>query len=136
VANAVFFFPVGESLDVVFRGVFQTGLPYAAYYSNDLNGDGMANHIVAGHTRNDLRQPNYTQVDMRVTRTFKITKRFQVDGILDIYNLFNKADYFVTTTGYKWGTAAATAPVPAFGQLSNVDKTKTREIQLGIRLKF
>ena len=59
-----------------------------------------------------------------------------MDGILDIYNILNKADYFVPTSNYKWGTNTATAPAATFGQLGNVDKTKTREVQLGLRLKF
>ncbi len=136
VANAVFYFSIGEAVDVALRGVFQSGLPYSAYYSNDVNGDNMANHIVAGHDRNDQRQPSFTQFDLRVARTFRITKRFQVDGILDIYNLFNKSDFFVPTASYKWGTSAATVPVTAFGQLRNVDLNKTREVQLGLRIKF
>ena len=136
VVNAVFYFPIGDNLDVALRGLFQSGLPYTAYYSNDLNGDNMANHILADHTRNDLRQPSYSQIDLRLSRVFKLSKQFQVDGILDIYNLLNKADFFVPTSNYKWGTNTATAPAAAFGQLGNVDKTKTREVQLGIRLKF
>ena len=136
VVNAVFYFPIGDSVDVALRGLYQSGLPYTAYYSNDLNGDNMANHVLAGHTRNDLRQPGYSQFDLRISRAFKLAKRFQVDGILDIYNILNKADYFVPTSNYKWGANTATAPAAAFGQLGNVDKTKTREVQLGLRLKF
>ena len=136
VVNAVFYFPIGEDFDVAIRGLFQTGLPYTAYYSDDLNGDKMANHILAGHTRNDLRQPNYQQFDVRVTRAFKISRRFQVEAILDIYNILNKPDFFVPSSNYKWGASTATVPVAAFGQLSQVDQTKSREVQLGIRLKF
>ncbi len=136
VANAVFFFPMGDNMDVAFRGVFQTGLPYTAYYSNDLNGDNMANHILGDHTRNDLRQPNFTQVDLRVTRAFKISKRFQVEGILDVYNLFNKADFSVNSTNSKWGSSVTGIQSATFGQLNTVDKTRTREVQLGVRLKY
>ena len=136
VANLVFYFPVGENLDVAIRGLYQSGLPYTAYYSNDLNGDNMANHVLAGHTRNDQRQPSYQQFDVRVTRAFKVTKRIHVDAILDIYNILNKADFFVPASNYKWGTNTATAPVAAYGQLSQVDRTKSREVQLGIRLKY
>jgi hypothetical protein len=136
VANLVFFFPVGEFADVALRGVYQSGLPYTAYYSNDVNGDNMANHIVAGHTRNDLRQPSFQQFDLRVTRTIKITKIFQAEVILDVYNLLNKADFFPASANYKWGASTATAPVATFGQLNQVDKIKTREVQLGVRLKF
>ena len=136
VANVVFYFPVGDLFDVAIRGLYQTGLPYTTYFSNDLNGDNMANHIMDGHSRNDQREPNYTQFDLRMTRSFKITKRFQVEGIVDVYNLFNKADFFVPAAGYKWGSSLTGVQSASYGQLSQVDKTKTREIQLGIRLKF
>ena len=135
VANAVFYFPIGESLDVSIRALYQTGLPYTAYYGTDPNGDGMINNIADGHTRNDLRQPNYAQFDVRFTRTFKVSKRLQVDGILDIYNLLNKPDFSVPTGGYAITTNTG-APNPAFSQLAAVDKNKTREVQLGIRMKF
>ena len=140
VANLVFYFPIGENLDVALRGLFQSGLPYTAYYSNDLNGDNMANHVLAGHTRNDLRQPNYQQFDLRITRGFKLTTRFKVDAILDIYNILNKADFFPASANYKAGALNTTTGVftanGSFGQLNTVDRTKSREVQLGIRLKF
>ncbi|MBK8571230.1 MAG: carboxypeptidase regulatory-like domain-containing protein [Holophagaceae bacterium] len=136
VANVVFYFPLGQNLDVAIRGLYQSGLPYTAYYSNDLNGDNMANHILAGQSRNDQRQPSYQQFDVRVTRAFKLTKRFQVEAILDIYNILNKPDFFVPAANYKWGTNVATAPSASYGQLSQVDRTKSREVQLGIRLKY
>ncbi len=136
VANVVLYFPLGEVIDVALRGVFQTGLPYTAYYSNDLNGDNMANHIVDGHTRNDQRQPNYAQIDLRLTRAFSVSKRLKVEGIVDVYNLLNKADFSVSSSNYKWGVNTAPAPLGTYGQLNTVDKTKTREIQLGIRLKY
>ncbi|MFZ1375589.1 MAG: carboxypeptidase regulatory-like domain-containing protein [Geothrix sp.] len=140
VANLVFYFPVGENLDVAIRGLYQSGLPYTAYYSNDLNGDNMANHVLAGHTRNDQRQPSYQQFDVRVTRAFKLTKRFHVDAILDIYNILNKPDFNVASANYKAGalntTTNAFTPNTTYGYLTTVDRTKSREVQLGIRLKY
>jgi len=140
VANLVFYFPLGQNLDVAIRGLYQSGLPYTAYYSNDQNGDNMANHILAGQSRNDQRQPSYQQFDVRVTRAFKLTKRFQVEAILDIYNILNKPDFSVTSANYKAGalnTATNTfTPNATFGYLTTVDRTKSREVQLGIRLKF
>ncbi len=139
VANMVFYFPLGENLDVAIRGLYQSGLPYSAYYSQDQNGDNMANHFQTGHTRNDQRQPNYQQFDVRVTRAFKITKRFQVETILDIYNVLNKPDFFVASSNYKVDTknsAGTIVPNTSYGLLTQVDRTKSREVQLGIRLKY
>jgi hypothetical protein len=83
-----------------------------------------------------MRQPNYTQFDVRLSRTFQVYKALKVQGIVDIYNLFNKADFQVTTGGYAAGALTAgpvPAPVASFGQLATVDKNRTREVQLGIK---
>ena len=136
VVNAVAYFPVVWGIEASIRGLFQTGLPFTAYNVNDLNGDGMANHVFTGHTRNDLRQPNYTQFDVRISRSFKIYGKLELEGIIDIYNLFNKADFTVPSpNGYFINTTAGGAN-PAFGQLAAVSKDKTREVQLGIRARF
>jgi hypothetical protein len=130
VANVIAYFPIYFGIEGSVRGVYQSGLPYSAYLATDTNNDGMQNHFATGHERNDLRQPGYTQVDIRLSRAFQIYKKLQIEGIIDVYNLFNKADYFIKSPdGYIVTNAA-------FGQLSQVNKDKTRELQLGIRLKF
>ncbi|HEY3270749.1 MAG TPA: carboxypeptidase regulatory-like domain-containing protein [Geothrix sp.] len=130
VVNVVAYFPIIWGVEGSVRGLYQSGLPYSAYYAGDLNGDGMANHFALGHTRGDLRQPGYTQFDFRLSRNFKIYGKFEIEGIVDIYNLLNKADYSVRSpNGYIITNAE-------FGQLGTVSKDKTREVQLGIRAKF
>ena len=130
VANVVAYFPVVLGIQASVRALYQSGLPYSAYEVADLNKDGMANHFTAGHSRNDLRQPSYTQVDLRISRAFKVYRHLELEGIVDIYNLFNKADFSVPSpSGYLANT-------PAFGQLANVDKNRTREMQLGIKARF
>ena len=130
VMNVVAFFPLYWGVEMSLRGLYQSGLPYAAYLSTDTNGDGMKIHFAPGHTRNDERQPGYYQLDLRFSRAFAIpSTKVGIEAILDVYNLFNKADYFVPTGGYVVGSAA-------FGQLANVSKDRTREVQLGVRIKF
>jgi hypothetical protein len=112
------------------RGLYQSGLPRSAYVAADLNGDGMQNHFAPDHTRNDLRQPGFTQFDVRLSRSFQVYGKVVVEGIIDIYNVFNKADFSVPSpNGYIVSN-------PAFGQLATVNKDKTREIQAGVRIKF
>jgi hypothetical protein len=130
VANVVAYFPIIWGVQGSVRGLYQSGLPRSAYFATDLNGDGMQNHLATGHTRNDLRQPGYTQFDVRFSRVFKVYGKVDVEGIVDIYNLFNKADFSVPSpNGYIITNAA-------FGQLGAVNKDKTRELQLGVRVKF
>jgi len=136
VVNVVAYFPTVLGVQASIRMLFQSGLPYSAYDVNDTNKDGMANHFAPGNSRNDLRQPSYTQFDLRLSRSFAVYKKLSVEGIVDVYNLFNKADFTVPSpNGYIYNTAAGGAN-PAFGQLANVDKNHTRELQLGIRAKF
>ncbi|WLT30465.1 carboxypeptidase-like regulatory domain-containing protein [Geothrix sp. PMB-07] len=143
VANVVAFFPIIWGIEGSVRGLYQSGLPYSAYLSpsgaNSLdlvNGDGMNNHFAPGHTRGDLRQPGYTQFDVRLSRNFKVYGKVEVEGIVDIYNLLNKAEFSVPSpAGYTINTSAG-LPNGAFGQLGGVNKDRTRELQLGIRVKF
>ncbi|MBI4911695.1 MAG: carboxypeptidase regulatory-like domain-containing protein [Acidobacteria bacterium] len=135
VANLVAYFPVAWGVNASVRGLFQTGLPYSVYDAADVNKDGMANHFWAGHNRNDQRQPSYTQIDLRFSRAFKVHKKVQVEGILDIYNLFNKADFTIPSANFKYTTSSG-ALNAAFGQLASVNKDRTREVQVGLRVKF
>jgi hypothetical protein len=130
VVNAVAYFPIIWGIEGSVRGLYQSGLPRSAYLATDPNGDGMQNHFAPDHTRNDLRQPGYTQFDVRLSRSFKVYGKVEVEGIVDVYNIFNKADFSVPSpNGYIVTNAA-------FGQLAAVNKDKTRELQLGVRVKF
>ncbi len=141
VANVVAYFPIIWGIEGSVRGLYQSGLPYSAYLFNDANGDGIINSFAPGHTRNDQRQPGYTQIDLRLSRNFKIYGKLDVEGIIDIYNLLNRAEYFVTSPTGNYLNAAISPSNPTgmnagFGQLGNVSKDRTRELQLGIRVKF
>jgi len=130
VANVVGYFPIYWGIEGSARLAYMSGLPMSAYKANDTNGDGMANHFADGHTRGDMRQPGYTQVDIRLSRSFAVYKKVMVEGIVDVYNVFNKADYSIPSpNGYIITNAA-------FNQVAAVNKDKTREVQLGIRVKF
>ena len=130
VVNLVAYFPIVWGIEGSVRGLYQSGLPRSAYVATDVNGDGMQNHFAPGSTRGDLRQPGYTQFDVRLSRNFKVYGKFEVEGIIDIYNVLNKADFSVPSpNGYIVTNAA-------FGQLAAVNKDKTRELQLGVRVKF
>ena len=130
VANVVAYFPMKWGIDGSVRWLYQSGLPRSAYLGTDSNGDGMQNHFAAGHTRNDMRQPGFTQLDIRLSRAFPIYKKIQIEGIVDLYNALNNADFSVRSpNGYIVSNAE-------YAQLATVSKDRTRELQLGIRLKF
>jgi len=136
VANLVAYFPIVFGIEGSLRGLWQTGLPYTAYYSTSLNGDNQVDDIAAGHTRNDMRQPTFAQFDIRLSRTFAIYRSMKVEGIVDIFNLFNKADFTVPTGNYAYASGPGVPVNASFGQLAAVDKNRTREMQVGIKVMW
>jgi len=140
VFNAVAYFPVVFGIQASFRYLFQTGLPYTAFDGRDNNGDGVANEFATGR-RNSERQPNQQQIDMRISRTFKIYKKLQVEGIVDVYNLLNTANQSISTNnqfatyGPAFNNGTAGAANVGYGQVDTPD-FNTRELQVGVRFKF
>ncbi len=120
---------------------YQTGRPYSAtVFPGDPNGDNntFSDFYYAG--RNGYRQPSYRAFDMRIARTFHLTKKLSMEGIIDIYNVFNWANF--TTGSTNAATYSATpapdgtyTPLTNFGWL-NVADAKTREVQFSIKFNY
>jgi hypothetical protein len=72
-------------------------------------------------------------MDARFSRDFEITKRFHVEGFMDIFNVLNWANQRTSSTNYASNSAGT--PFTDFGYINLVDR-KTREVQLGVRAKF
>jgi len=133
VFNAVAYFPVVVGINASIRFNYQTGLPFTAYDGRDLNGDGVANHFALSG-RNTERQPNSSQMDLRLTRSFPIFRSVRLEGILDVYNVFNTA-YNAISTSKQVATNASGIVNANYGKQDTLD-LNTREVQVGIRLKF
>ncbi len=112
-----------------------SGRPYTPFFSNDLNGDTMRVDRPIGTERNALRTASQTNVDLRLSREWKIS-RMRLDLSLDVFNLFNRADTY-HRIAYQ-GTDAAPVQKSYFTTLTQVDDTlfPTRQVQLGLRLTF
>jgi hypothetical protein len=99
-------------------------------------------------TRNQLRQPNTTLVDLRLSKSFRVKERYAVEFSGDAFNLLNHVNVTsVNTTGYFVGTGTVngantptlTYNTGAFGVTTNANSNFTysqRQIQLGVRVKF
>jgi len=133
VFNAVAYFPVILGIDASLRYNYQTGLPFTAYDGRDLNGDGVANHFALSG-RNTERQPNSSQLDLRLTRSFAVYKKVHLEAILDVYNVFNTA-YNAISTSKQVATTSTGLVNLNYGKQDTLD-LNTRELQVGIRLKF
>ena len=70
-----------------------------------------------------------SRLDLRVQRRFALSKRFSFDGILEVFNVFNRANYG------SWVTNESNA---RFGQPSDNNNIayKPRLLQLGFRTTF
>jgi hypothetical protein len=112
-----------------------SGMPYTPYFSNDLNGDTMRVDRPVGTERNALRTASQTNVDLRLSREWKIA-RTHLSLSLDVFNLMNRADTYQRLS--YTGTDAAPVLKSNFSTLTQVDSTlfPTRQVQLGARISF
>ncbi len=133
VMNFATYFPIWFGIKGSARFNYSTGLPYTALAGNDVNGDGIKNDIAFGG-RNGQRQPDQKTMDLRLSRAFKIHKSLEIEGSIDVFNLFNWTSPQIRDTEQQ-ATTGAGAPNPAFGQIADRD-FRTREVQFGVRFRF
>ncbi|HJW08330.1 MAG TPA: TonB-dependent receptor [Holophagaceae bacterium] len=136
VVNVMAYFPIVWGVQGSFRFNYGTGLPYSALRNsgNDTNGDGIAFNDIAFGERNGQRQPDTKVMDLRLTRAFTIYRRFQIEGSLDVFNVFNWANQYIQDNE-QVATTSSGAVNPTYGLIGGRD-FNTREVQLGIRVRF
>ncbi|MGZ4826494.1 MAG: outer membrane beta-barrel protein, partial [Terriglobales bacterium] len=95
----------------------QSGQPYSAFLSSDLNNDlNRSNERVPGSARNTYRLPSIFSVDPRITRNVKITERVNFKLIAEAFNVFNRQNITaVRTTLYNAALVPQTSGATAFG---------------------
>ena len=129
-ATLAWFAPVFYGVRVSGITTFTTGRPWNAIYYADQNGDGKFIDTVNG--RNSHRQPNEKTFDLRISRQFRLTRGFSLEGTLDIYNAFNWANQYTRQTQY---TTSAGGPNPYFGAIDSPDN-RSREAQFTLKARF
>ncbi|HJO04409.1 MAG TPA: TonB-dependent receptor [Acidobacteriota bacterium] len=119
--------PAGFKLAGTF--VWRTGVPYNALSGDDLNGDNEDDNdraVVNGQIpeRNAFRQPDFKNVDIRVTKEFNTSAgRFQ--AFAEVFNLFNFENLFTTRDEFN----------SRFGDL-NTFIGNVRQLQLGFKYVY
>ena len=90
-------------------GIFtaQSGQPYTALVSSDLNADGNnRNERVPGTSRNQFNLPAIVSFDPRVSRDFTILERVKFQLIAEAFNVFNRANITaIRTTKFATSTS-------------------------------
>jgi hypothetical protein len=117
--------------------------PNTARISTGVLGAGGTNRLPSV-ARNAFLLPKTASVDLRISRAFPHIGTRSVEGILDVFNLFNRLNYTaVNTLMYTVGGTAAAPTLtynPTFGSLTNANSNyfvfTPRQIQLAVRVNF
>ncbi|MEA2239809.1 MAG: hypothetical protein QOC81_4533 [Thermoanaerobaculia bacterium] len=98
---------------------WQSGQPYTAFTSVDLNNDGNArNDRAPGIARNTYRLPSQFSVDPRITKEIGLFSGARVQLIAEAFNLFNRSN--VSGVRNTYYAVATTAGVPSKFTLQDI----------------
>lgn len=90
--------------------------------------------------RNTERLPSLTNIDLRISKRFKIRETMALEFFAEAFNLMNSTHIFgVNTTQYnRSGTTGTLAFNTAFGQVTGTDSTlfRERQVQFATRFQF
>ena len=126
-ANGLIQLPKQFQISAIFRA--QSGFHYSRSFSNnatDVDGDGIpaANDFTVG--RNHFVAPPFVNMDVRLSKWFRLGDRFRLETLIEFFNTFNRAN----PSGIQ---SVADSPVP-FGTVTQV--LPGREGQVGIKIEF
>ena len=110
-----------------------SAFPVNVVQGSDLNGDGINNDRPLFRGRNDTPGYGFKEVNLRISRTFRLTERFKLEIIGEAENLLNSLNAACTTAGCT-GAVVNTFNAPDFKRITSA--TDSRQIQLGGRFRF
>jgi hypothetical protein len=124
-----------------FSGIFtiQSGQPYTALVSGDLNRTGTTRTARLLVGRNTFYLPRNSSFDPRITKNLPLNERMKFQLILEAFNVFNKNNVFaVNTTRYALNSSGGLISSTTFGlPTSNANTPLTpRILQLGAKFIF
>jgi hypothetical protein len=126
-ANGIVHLPWQFQFSAIFRA--QSGFHYSRSFSSDapdVDGDGIPAAIDYTAGRNHFVAPPFVNLDARVTKSFHMKDRYQVQVLIEYFNVLNRSNPAQIQT-------AAGSPV-RFGTVTQV--LPGREGQVGIKLEF
>jgi hypothetical protein len=118
----------GFQLSYIFT--YASKLPFNIVTGNDRNGDTNTNDRPLGISRNAGKGFDFASFDLRLSRRFQITERFNLELLAEGFNLFNRSNFSVPNNVFGTGTT----PLATFGRPTAA--FDPRQIQLGFRLNF
>jgi hypothetical protein len=85
--------------------------------------------------RGDFEGPDLRMVDLALSKDARLSSRSRLEFRLEVFNLFNRANFGVPNLTAFAGAADGEAPLGSFGRIRNT-VTSARQIQLGLRLRY
>ena len=85
--------------------------------------------------RGAFRGPNLRTVDIGAVKRIPLHGAARLDVRLEVFNIFNRANFGNPTLIAFAGVAANEAPLATFGRIRST-VTSSRQMQVGIRLAF
>ena len=130
VLSGIYELPWNFQVSGFFR--WNSARPYNVYINTDLDGDGFAYSLApTTSTSNDARGSGFSQVDMRLVYNLNFKEAVQIQGIFEVFNLFNAENPNIFN-----GNVAQ----PTFGQptvfAGDPGQFEQRILQLGFRVSF
>jgi outer membrane receptor for Fe3+-dicitrate len=153
--NAMVFLPYELQVATTFR--LNSGRPYTASAGTDLNRDGVLRDrpVIDGMVvgRNTYRNTSFSELNLRVQRSFSAIGRSRMVLSLELFNVFNATNIELGSgnmvygpgTVLQNGVPAAQAPPSNFGQIKDAEgkyfensvlRTSPFQAQLGLRFQF
>ncbi len=140
VASGIYMLPKAIELSSIIT--VGSGRPYNILAGVDLNADGdggatdrarttLADIATSVH-RNGGTLSTHAAIDLRLARRFAVG-RMNVDGIFEVFNLFNRSNYTAVNNVFGTGSYPA-SPAPTFGQFTQA--AAPRQIQLAMKIGF
>ncbi len=140
VASGIYMLPKDIELSSIVT--VGSGRPYNILAGVDLNADGdggatdraraTLTDIATSARRNAGTLPMQAAVDVRLARRFALG-RVSVDGIFEVFNLFNRSNYTAVNNVFGTGSYPA-SPAPTFGQFTQAGPP--RQVQVAMKLGF
>ncbi|HEX8920566.1 MAG TPA: TonB-dependent receptor, partial [Pyrinomonadaceae bacterium] len=109
---------------------YASRLPFNPLTGNDRNFDTNFNDRPVGMSRNTGRGFDSASLDVRLSRKFRFTDRFQLEAIAEGFNVLNRSNFQIPNNTFGTGQT----PLATFGRPTAA--SDPRQIQFGLRLSF
>lgn len=137
VLSGLYNFPYDIKVSGFFRA--NSAKPFNGYREADLNNDGLPYDTTDPHV-NAHRGDTFSQLDLRLSKTFHIMDRVDVEGIFEVFNLFNAKNPNGLNANILGQRVIQDLDNPDFGTplsyAGDPDQAEQRLAQLGFRIAF